>query len=231
MSHLRIALCLIGLAATVAAVAAEDFSPAERALFMSKHFAGLTPPTTLRYKYHKSGSLESGFEDQVAIKLIAQANGKCCTASTDFLAGARRLLLPEVESADGNPVVLYFLERDIREMSRLTKGQPNYFRKRIRMAVYQGAQVHELSLPYRGANVAARQITITPYLDDPLRSRFEKFATKQYQFTLSEAVPGGVYAIRTLIGAEPAGAMPLLVEEMVLEGASPVPPIPKEVKP
>lgn len=230
MGYWRIALFLAGLAAMVSALAADDFSPAERALFMSNQFASLTPPATLRYKYHKSGSLEPGFEDQVAVKLSAQANGKCCTANTDFLAGARRLALPEVEAADGNPVVLYFLERDIREMSRLTKGQPNYFRKRIRMAVYGDAKLRELSLPYRGANVAARRITITPYLDDPLRSRFEKLATKQYDFTLSDAVPGGVYAIRTLVSGESASAGPVLVEEMVLEGASPQPPYRMEAK-
>ena len=230
MGYWRIALFLAGLAAMVAALAADDFSPAERALFMSNQFASLTPPVTLRFKYHKSGSLEPGFEDQVAVKLSAQANGKCCTANTDFLAGARRWALPEVEAADGNPVVLYFLERDIREMSRLTKGQPNYFRKRIRMAVYGDAKLRELSLPYRGANVAARRITITPYLDDPLRSRFEKLATKQYDFTLSDAVPGGVYAIRTLVSGESASAGPVLVEEMVLEGASPQPPYRMEAK-
>ena len=230
MGYWRIALFLAGLAAMVAALAADDFSPAERALFMSNQFASLTPPVTLRYKYHKSGSLEPGFEDQVAVNLSAQANGKCCTANTDFLTGARRLALPEVEAADGNPVVLYFLERDIREMSRLTKGQPNYFRKRIRMAVFGDAKLRELSLPYRGANVAARRITITPYLDDPLRSRFEKLATKQYDFTLSDAVPGGVYAIRTLVSGESASAGPVLVEEMVLEGASPQPPYRMEAK-
>ena len=230
MGYWRIALFLAGLAAMVSALAADDFSPAERALFMSNQFASLTPPATLRYKYHKSGSLEPGFEDQVAVKLSAQANGKCCTANTDFLTGARRLALPEVEAADGNPVVLYFLERDIREMSRLTKGQPNYFRKRIRMAVYGDAKLRELSLPYRGANVAARRITITPYLDDPLRSRFEKLATKQYDFTLSDAVPGGVYAIRTLVSGASASAGPVLVEEMVLEGASPQPPYRMEAK-
>ena len=230
MGYWRIALFLAGLTAMVAALAADDFSPAERALFMSNQFASLTPPATLRYKYHKSGSLEPGFEDQVAVKLSAQANGKCCTANTDFLSGARRLALPEVEAADGNPVVLYFLERDIREMSRLTKGQPNYFRKRIRMAVYGDAKLRELSLPYRGATVAARRITITPYLDDPLRSRFEQLATRQYDFTLSDAVPGGVYAIRTFVSGESASAGPVLVEEMVLEGASPQSPYRMEAK-
>ncbi len=221
--HITTLLLVTALPALGAAMAAEDFSPAERALFMSNAFTGLKPPATLHYSYTQSGSLEAGFADRVAITLHARANGRCCAANTDFLAGARRLSLPEVEAAEGNPVILYFLERDIREMSRLTKGQSNYFRKRIRMALYQGAQIRELSLPYQGKNVAVRRITITPYLDDPLRPRFEKLANKQYDFTLSDAVPGGVYAIRTRIDAESADAAPLLVEEMVLNGAGPLP--------
>lgn len=209
-------LCLAGTA-----LAAEDFSPAERALFMSNQLTTLKPPATLNYSFTKAGSMEEAFEDKVSIKLKAKADGKCCTAAAEFLGGPRKLSLPEVEEAEGNPVVLYFLERDIREMSRLTKGQANYFRKRIRMAVYQGAQVKDVSLPYRGKTVAAREISIAPYLDDPLRVRFEKLANKQYVFTLSDAVPGGVYAVRTRIDGESATAAPLMVEEMVLDGAKP----------
>lgn len=198
---------------------AQDFSTAEQALFIANHLAALRPPATLNYSYRKSGSLEEGFEDSVAIALRAQADGSCCSASAAFLNGARRLSLPEVDSAQGNPVILYFLERDIREMQRLTKGQHNYFRKRIRMAVYQGATVRPVTLPWRGREVAGREITITPYLDDPLRVRFEKLAAKQYVFTLSEAVPGGVYALRTHIAGASADAPPLIVEEMRVAGA------------
>ncbi|MFZ2650770.1 MAG: hypothetical protein WA210_11780 [Burkholderiaceae bacterium] len=216
-------LLVVALQSMAGAFAAEDYSPAERALFMTNQFAKLKPPLTLHYGYTKGGSLEPGFTDKVAIHLRAQASGKCCTANTEFLGGTRRLSLPEVEAADGNPVVLYFLERDIREMSRLTKGQSNYFRKRIRMAVYQGAQISELSLPYRGKSVAAQQILISPYLDDPLRVRYENLATKQYLFTLSDAVPGGVYGIRTFVAARAGGSVAQLEEEMVLDGASPVP--------
>jgi len=202
-----------------AAQAAENFSPAEQALFATNHLATLQPPATLSYSFRKSGSLEQGFEDRVAIALRAQADGKCCTASAQFLGGPRRLSLPEVESAQGNPVILYFLERDIREMQRLTKGQPNYFRKRIRMAVYQGATISDLSVPYQGRSVAAKQITVAPYLDDPLRARFESLAEKRYVFTLSDQVPGGVFSIRTQVASP--GAPPLLVEEMLLDAATP----------
>jgi hypothetical protein len=198
--------------------AADDVSPAEKALFVTDHLGTLKPPTTLRYSFRKSGTLEPGFDDKVLVSLRAQPDGRCCTAAAEFLSGSRRLTLPEVESAQGNPVILYFLERDIREMQRLTKGQQNYFRKRIRMAVYQGATMSEVSASYLGRSVAAREITVAPYLDDPLRARFETLAGKRYVFTLSDQVPGGVAGIRTQVDS--AGAPPLLVEEMTLEGVA-----------
>jgi hypothetical protein len=131
---------------------------------------------------------------------------------------------PDVEAAQGNPAILYFLERDIREMERLTKGKANYFRKRIRMAVFQGAVLRNLTLLYRGQPVAVQEISITPYLDDPNRTRYEKLANKQYQFLLASAVPGGLYGIRTRINGDSADAPPLLTEELVLDGAEPAPP-------
>jgi hypothetical protein len=200
------------------ATAAEDYSPAERALFMTNHLAGTQPPATLRYSFSKSGSMEDGFEDKVVVKLKAAKGGACCLAEAEFLSGPRRLSLPDIDQAQGNPAVLYFLERDIREMNRLTKGQQNYFRKRIRMAVYQGAQVEDVTVSYRGKTVPAREIRIAPYVDDPLRVRFEKLANKTYVFTLSDAVPGGLYAIRTRIAGENADAAPLIVEEMIVDG-------------
>lgn len=200
-----------------------NFSEAERALFMTDHVAGLKPPSTLRYSFRKSGSLEKGFEDKVSVNLARQADGSCCSASADFLEGERRLSLPEVQGAKGNPVILYFLERDVREMSRLTKGQSAYFRKRIRMAVFNAATLRETRVAYAGKTVAAREITIAPYLDDPLRPRFENLAAKQYVFTLSDAVPGGVWGIRALVkgpGAAGGDTTPLLREELLIEGAT-----------
>ena len=222
----RLAMALAtaaALSSAAPALAAEDYSPAERALFMTNHLAGTKPPTTLRYSFAHSGSEDAAFEDKVAVKLKAAAGGKCCAAEAEFLTGARRLSLPDLEQAEGNPAVLYFLERDIREMNRLTKGQQNYFRKRIRMAVYQGATMQDVTVDYRGKSVAAREIRIAPYLDDPLRVRFEKYANKTYVFTLSDAVPGGLYAIRTRVAGATPDAPPLIADEMLLDGGTPFP--------
>ncbi len=200
-----------------------NFSEAERALFMSDHLAGAKPPTTLRYAFRKAGSMEAGFDDKVTVSLSKRADGACCNARAEFLEGPRRLTLPEVENAQGNPVILYFLERDVREMSRLTKGQAAYFRKRIRMAVFEGATVRATTASYAGKSVAAREISVTPYADDPLRVRFENLANKQYIFTLSAAVPGGVIAIRSLVkgpGSAGGDTTPLLIEELTIDGAA-----------
>lgn len=215
----RIALlalaCLCGPAG-----AAEDYSEAERALFMADQLASVKPPLTLQYSYRKSGSLEPGFDDKVTLVITAQADGRCCAANTSFLTGERRTTLPEIEAARGNPVILHFLERDIHEMQRLTRGQHNYFRKRIRMAVYQGATVRPVRLAWRGQAVTGQEITITPYRDDPLRARFEKLAGKEYVFTLSTAVPGGVYAIQTRVPGDGTAAGPLIAEDLRIDGAA-----------
>lgn len=205
--------------------AANDFSAAERALFIDDQLGKLRPPLALRYGYHKTGTLEEAFEDTVNVVLTAKSDGLCCAASARFFTGARTTSQPDVEVSQGNPAILYFLERDIREMERLTKGKANYFRTRIRMALYQGASIRNLTLSYRGRPVAVQEISISPYLDDPNRSRFEKLAKKQYLFMLAAAVPGGLYGIRTEINATSGNAPPLMVEEMLLDGAEPAPPL------
>ena len=197
----------------------QDFSAAERLLLMSDQLHMLKPPATLNYSYRKSGSLEPGFTDSVNLKLARLPDGKCCQASGDFLTGERRTPLPEVEQAQGNPVILFFLERDIREMQRLTKGSTVYFRKRIRMALYEAAKVSDARFTYKGKTVTGKEIVINPYKDDPNRAKFEKFTGKQYVFSLSDDVPGGVVAIRTQIPAA-AGADALLEEELLLAQAA-----------
>lgn len=221
--------CAAAIAATqpvqaadgTAAAAAQDFSAAERALFMRDQLHALVPPATLEYRFHRSGSLEAGFEDRVRIELEAKADGSCCRATGDFLSGERRMRLPEIEQAQGNPALLYFLEHDVREMQRLTQGQPAHFRKRIRMAIFRDAELRAARFDYRGRSIAGEEIRITPYVDDPARHRFARLADKEYVFMLSDEVPGGIYGIRTRTPA--GGDETLLAEEILIDGASAAP--------
>lgn len=209
------------LAQGAAQEGAKDFSLAERLLFMTDQLGKLKPPLTLRYSFRKSGALESAFDDKVEMQLKADDKGKCCRAEVGFLTGERRLALPDLEQASANPVLLYFLERDVRDMKRLTKGSEAYYRKRIRMAVYNAAKVTDVTLNYQGRSVRGQRVDISPYDDDPARNRFEKFARKSYQFDLSEAVPGGVHGVRSVMRDADDAKPEMVVEELRIDGATP----------
>ncbi|MDO9314706.1 MAG: hypothetical protein Q7T97_09190 [Burkholderiaceae bacterium] len=206
----------------------QDFSDAEKLLFMSNQLSGVKSVSTLRYTFRKTGSFEEGFEDSVVLSFDKQPDGTCCNVKSDFFTGARRLPLPDAPMAEGNPVLLHFLERDIAEMKRLTKGSLNHFRKLIRMAAYQDATVRDASFAYKNKTIAGKEISFSPYLDDPNRPKYEKFVRKTYQFLLSEAVPGGVYGIRTQISGEAAGSPAVIVEELLVDGVSAV--FPSQIK-
>jgi hypothetical protein len=187
---------LSGLAA--GAPHAQPISSAETLLFETDHLARLKAPATLVYTFRKVSNVEPGFADEVRLDL-AHVKGKL-SATLHFLSGEHKQEIPALEEAHGNPVLLGFLEHDIAEMKRLTGGSANYFRKRIRMALAQGAQVNRQSITYQGKTLQAQAVRIQPYLDDPMHARFEKYLHKTYTFVISEQVPGGLYQLHTSLG-------------------------------
>lgn len=208
-----------GVFLSQSAWAINDFSKAETQLFMTPHLQDLKLPRQLKYTFQKSGSLEPSFEDHVHVGVKSKAQGSCCITKVAFLSNQRRLQLPEAEEVLGNPVILYFLERDIREMQRLTRGQANYFRTSIRKALYSKATEGQRSFSYKGKSVAAQEFEIIPFVDDPLRERLQPWVDKHYVFTLSPQVPGGIVAIRTWLKT-PDGLQTVWQETLLLKGVT-----------
>jgi hypothetical protein len=198
--------------ATSAASAQERISAAETLLFQTDHLKNVAPPATLSYAFTKTGSAEGGFGDTVKLRIRSVDGAK--RVSVAFFTGERKIAFPEVTGAEGNPVLLCFLERDIHEMQRLTGGKSGYFRKAIRLALARSAKVARTRVSYAGRESAAREVTIAPYVDDPLRDRIGKYASKTYVFTLSTTVPGGVYSVHTFVPS--SGEAPLLEERLSL---------------
>lgn len=208
------------LIASTAACAADEPSEAETALFLTDHLQKLSPPTVLRYSFSKTGTLEKGFSDTVEVEIDMTDAGAGTRVVTRCLSGEQKVELPPIDFAEGNPALLCFLERDIRQMERLTGGKAAYFRKRIRVALAEGAAISPVRIEVNGRQVAAREIRITPYTDDPLRARFQRYAGKYYVFRVSPDVPGGLLEVDAVIpdpgGSAPAGEpAPRLIEEVL----------------
>jgi len=202
------------------AAADQSISDAENQLFIADHLGSLPNSTVLSYAYAKTGSLEASREDSVHVTISPAKPGSGREVRVDYLTGAQRLELPPIGAASGNPVILFFLERDVREMQRLTGGQAAYFRKRVRMALADAAEVRPITFEFAGHTVPGEQITVHPYRDDPLRKRFQHLAEKAYTFTLSDQVPGRIYRIQTVVDGQP-GAPPLISETLTFIGAQP----------
>ena len=193
--------CMAALAPCLAQTQPEvpDASPAERLLFMQPHLANIEPPRTLRYAYVEEGADGASINDAMSIDLRAGMGGACCHVRGSFLSGPRALQLPEIAEARANPALLYFLEYEVRRLQQQTKGQAAHFRQRIRLALARSATIAATTIRWRGRDVPAQVVRIAPFVDDPYRQRFEELSRKQYDFVLSDAVPGGVYQVLTTL--------------------------------
>jgi hypothetical protein len=215
--HRTAALVLLGAAALGAAAqnppAAEpssEPSAAEKLVFTKPHLANVKPPRTLGYAFVRKGGTEPDVADRMTLKLQRTARGECCIVAGTFLSGPRQLMLPEIPDASANPALLYYLENEVRELQRLTKGQSAHFRKRIRLALVDRATITDTTVSWGGKSWPAQEVRIAPFTDDPFRSRFERLAPKEYTFVIADGVPGGLYQIRgTLPGTQETDTLTL----------------------
>ena len=106
-------------------------------------------------------------------------------------------------------------------MKRITKGQPNYYRKRIRMNLAEKAEIRPITIKHDGKELPGIDLVLKPYDDDPARSRYEKFSNKSYVITLSEQIPGGVYKMYSIMrerSADAAANKPMIEETLTYTG-------------
>lgn len=203
----------------------EEITPAEQLVFLDEHLANVKSSVTLAYAFTKQGNLEKGFSD--AVEESVTVNGKGRSVKAKFLSGLNGKDYPVIDEATSNPVILHFLERDLSEMQRLTGGQPNYFRKRIRLALAEGPEIKPVKFTYNGKPVDAKSVSVEPYSTDPMahdpaRAAYKRYRGKRYTFILSDAVPGKVAELRFTIpdlglAGEAAYEKPLLEETLTLQ--------------
>jgi hypothetical protein len=201
-------------AAVASAADPSQFTEAERQLFVRPHLAAVSPPTRLHYRYERTGTLQPQVTDQATLTLTTQDGRR--NAAVDFLSDDRRLELPKIDYVEQNPIILHFLEREVRQLKQLTGGAVSFYRNRIRKALAGDAAVKQTRFSFEGRMVDGVEIRIDPYVDDPARSRFEKFAGRYYVMVLSGEVPGEVYQLKAQLPAVSGSSADGMVHAEVL---------------
>ena len=193
--------------------AAFEFAAAEVKLWLDDHLENIRQPSRLYYEFVKSGSYEEGFTDSVYLDITRVNDDDTKDATVEFFSAERR----QQVNVTGNPVLGLYMEGDVYEMKRLTGGSWRYFQRRVKLAFANAASVEEVSFRYGGEEVRGEKIAIQPYLNDPRRRQFEEFAAKSYEFILSDAVPGKLFQIKTVVPDQDDPARPLLQETLTLQ--------------
>jgi len=192
-------------------------SEAEQLVFQHEHLGKNPQPAVLHYVYVADTAGQPQVTDHAVVTLAADTAGHCCQAHGDYLSGPMTVRLPDIPDARANPVLLYFLEGEVRQLQRTTSGQASHFRRRIRQALADTATVSDTTVQWGGRTLPAKTVHVAPYLDDPYRGRFEAQAATEYTFVLADAVPGGVYAVSATLPPKAAGGSPLARRSLTIE--------------
>jgi len=174
----------------------------------------------LEYRFTWTG--ESAFTDRVILHVVPDPQRR---VEPDYLSGEHHVDFPAVSDAHGNPLLLYFLESDLREMQRQTSGHADYFRHLIRLALAKpDLAVESVELDVQGRTVHAKRVAIAPFRGDSNASRrYPALADKTYEFVFSTEIPGQIVRLSSKVPVEggagkgarvewtrvaPAGAIP-----------------------
>lgn len=194
-----------------------QFSEAENLLWIDDHLHNIDRPMRLYYAFNRSGSYEEGFSDSVYLDIVKINDDGTKDAILDFFTASRKQTIsPEnVTNITGNPIMGVYMQGDVYEMNRLTEGHWRYFQKRIKIALREVARVDNVEFDFNGKPCKGEKIVFMPYLDDPHKADFEKFANKRYEFIMSDDVPGSLYQIHTVVldGSDKDGNKQPLIEE------------------
>ncbi|MEL6100597.1 MAG: hypothetical protein AAFV87_02040 [Pseudomonadota bacterium] len=111
-------------------------------------------------------------------------------ARIEFRQDDKQRALGQFPATVGNPMIMYFYESVIRDMSSSAGGSPFYIRNRVKEALVQPSEVELGEAEVGGETVETKTIRLEPFAGDPNRARMRGFGDLVLTVTMSDAVPG-----------------------------------------
>jgi hypothetical protein len=197
-----------------------SLSPAQIVLFETPHLAAAHPPVRLDYAFRREEAPKEPIVDTIRLEVRATPGDEAKRDVTpEFLTGPHAIHYPPAHDFGGNPLLVFALDRDARELSAATGGTPQWFRNRFRQTLASAADLRQDTVEFDGRRMPATVIGLSPYTGEPRAGRYQD---RRYTFVLAEAVPGWFHTIRTDLPATASGEG-AVVETIVFAGTSPLP--------
>jgi len=197
----------------------DEYSRAQTALFRTPHLDNVTEPTTLEYEYRRSAGPDDTFVDTVRMSVTQISPDQGKTVKFEYLTGSHARPYGEVTDFRGNPLIMVFLEEDLRRMQQKLGGGGLYMRNRIRHAFYEQEMIQSVTFELGGRPVVGTQIKITPFVGDKNRDKLGDYENKIYEFVVSPEVPGGIFMMRSTVPSSSGATKPLYQDSLTFRGS------------
>jgi len=191
-------LVMVSALATAADTDVPELNQAQQLVFMEDHLRDIPRDRVLSYDFESHVKGMEDVADTVRMTVTEVREDNTRNLSFEFLTGSHHIDFHDAEGYRGNPIIIQFLERDIRDMAQATGGSTDYFRNRIRKS-FADPQIRGTRISLDGKDMDAVEVVVTPFVKDPNIARFQRYAQKRYELIFAEGVPGGLYRIHTLV--------------------------------
>jgi hypothetical protein len=177
---------------------------AQDLLFDNGYLTAMTLPASLVYRFEHRTSDEATFgkpfSDSVHLN-VDEPTGQHTLNNVrlDIFPETRNRQIGPFFDVSGNPVIMVFLERDLHDTLRRVRASPVLFRNTIRKAMREAAVIDDVDISLNGETVSGKRVTIAPFAGEAVPPQLAELGGKRYQFTVSDAVPGGFYEIVSIL--------------------------------
>lgn len=184
---------MLAMVLTVSAAAA-DVPKAVDLLFEGKHIAQTPVGTELNYTFERKPSDEKmlgpGYKDSIKLKIDGESAEGKKNILIEMFTGDRARDPFRSTDHDGNPMLIVYLDTALGHFRQLAGGDHSYLKHKFSTSFEKGATVSPVKISYKGADVAGYRVTVTPYANDPARSKMKGWEAAEFSIVISDNIPG-----------------------------------------
>jgi len=188
-------IAAVFMAGSSALAGAAEPPKAANILFETPHIAPLTPGTDLVYRFDRKPSdekvLGKAFSDDITVKIEGEgaAAGKK-NVLVQVYSGEYAREPQRITDMDGNPMLIVYLDNAVAHFRELAGGDRVYLKNMFSKNLGESAKVDAVTIDFKGEKLPGYRITVSPYVNDPARSKMRGFEGATFTITTSEKIPG-----------------------------------------
>jgi hypothetical protein len=198
-----------------------DAKKATDMLFEAKHIVGVPAGSELLYKFVRKPSNEkilgAGFSDDIKVKVESDGVEGKKNVRVELYTGDRARDPHQITDMDGNPLLIVYLDTALGHFRQLAGGDHSYLKGKFRSSLGDKSKLEPVKISYKGADVEGYRISVTPFADDPARSKMRGYENSEFSIVISDKIPGHfVQMVANYINSQKDG--PSLLESTTLDG-------------